>query len=68
MRKEFKTKLIEIKNIGDELRFQREYYNFKQSPYKLTPRMYNGRKSKYLGEVLKQMTFLHTFKICYFGF
>ena len=54
MRKEFKTKLIEIKNIGDELRFQREYYNFKQSPYKLTPRMYNGRKSKYLGEVLKE--------------
>lgn len=54
MRREFKTKLTEIKNIGDELRFQREYYNFKNSPYKLTPRMCNGRKSKYLGDALKE--------------
>ena len=33
MERKFNTKLTEIKNIGDELRFQREYYNFKNSTY-----------------------------------
>lgn len=54
MERKFNTKLTEIKNIGDELRFQREYYNFKNSPNKLTPKIYKGRNSKYLGEVLKE--------------
>lgn len=54
MKKIFNTKLTEIKNIGDELRFQREYFNFKNSTEKLTPKIYKGRKSIYLGDKLKE--------------
>lgn len=54
MERKFNTKLTEIKNIGDELRFQREYYNFKNSSKKITPKIYKGRNSIYLGDKLKE--------------
>lgn len=54
MERKFNTKLVTIKSIGDELRFQREYYNFKNSSKKYTPKIYKGRKSIYLGEALKE--------------
>ena len=54
MKKKFISKIREINNIGDELRFQREYYNFKHSSEKLIPRIAKGKsKSVFLGDVLQ---------------
>lgn len=54
MERKFNTRLTEIKNIGDELRFQREYYNFKNSPYKFIRRTHIGEKSTFVGDKLKE--------------
>lgn len=54
MKKKFNPKVTEINNIGDELRFQREYYNFKHSSKKLIPRIATrDTKSEFLGDVLR---------------
>lgn len=54
MKKTFNAKVTEINTIGDELRFQRDYYNFKHSSSKLIPRIATrGTKSKFLGKVLE---------------
>lgn len=54
MERKFNTKLTEIKNIGDELRFQREYYSFKNSPYKLAKRTIKGENSIFVGDKLEE--------------
>ena len=54
MERKFNTKIIEIKTIGDELRFQREYYNFKNSPKKYTRKTNSGEKSQFVGDKLKE--------------
>lgn len=60
MNKKFNPKVTEINNIGDELRFQREYYNFKNPSKKLIIRKTIGvnektgeHKSEFLGDVLQ---------------
>lgn len=54
MKKKFNPKVTEINNIGDELRFQREYYNYKNSSKKLIPRIATrDTKSEFLGDVLQ---------------
>lgn len=66
MKRTFNPKITEINNIGDELRFQREYYNFKHSSKKLIPRVatrVNAEtgefKSKFLGDVLQDFLDTH---------
>lgn len=54
MNKKFNSKVKEINNIGDELRFQREYYNFKNPSKKLIPRIATrNTESEFLGDVLR---------------
>lgn len=59
MKKKFNSKIIEINHIGDELRFQREYYNFKNPSKKLSIRVTTkNTNSLFLGDVLQD--FLET--------
>lgn len=60
MKRTFNPKVTEINSIGDELRFQREYYNFKNPSEKLITRKATSTnhktgelKSKFLGDVLQ---------------
>lgn len=54
MERKFNTKLEKIESIGNELRFQRDYYNFKNPNNKLIIRADTSKRSLFLGTVLQE--------------
>ena len=54
MGKDFKPTLTQINTIGEELKFQREYHNFKEPNNKYTTQYGNGKTSRTISEVLEE--------------